>query len=49
MLGHHQQSTVQAEEPSIVDEDAKRVQELEADLRVKELEDSSTGMNIFFN
>ena len=43
MLGHHQQVTAQAEEPSIVDEDAKRVQALEVELRVKELGDSSTG------
>lgn len=48
MLGHHQPHVAPQEEPSLVDEDAEKVQELEAEFRVKELTDQNTGVNHFF-
>lgn len=43
MLGHHQPPPVAQEEPSLIDEDAIKVQELEIEFRVKELEDDTVG------
>ena len=43
MLGHHQPPAAHQEEPSLVDEDAEKVQELQSEFRVKELEDDRTG------
>ena len=43
MLGHHQPSAAPPEEPTPIDEDAEKIQELKSEFRVKELENDKLG------